>query len=62
MPEAFGLTKLAVSDYKGVSYARKFPDTKKIYARDTPFGFIEVYSRVRTCISRPACRTTPPST
>ena len=40
----FGLTKLATSDYKGVSYARKFPDSKRVYARDTPFGFIEVYS------------------
>ncbi len=39
-----GLTKLATSDYKGVSYARKFPDSKRVYARDTPFGFIEVYS------------------
>ena len=44
LPEEFGLTKLATSDYKGVSYARKFPDSKRVYARDTPFGFIEVYS------------------
>ena len=43
VPPALGLTKLAVSDYKGVSYARKFPDTTRVYARDTPFGFIEVY-------------------
>ena len=44
LPAAFGLTKLATSDYKGVAYARKFPDAQRVYARDTPFGFIEVYS------------------
>ncbi len=44
VPPAFGLTKLATSDYKGVAYARKFPDTQRVYARDTPFGFLEVYS------------------
>ena len=43
-PSDLGLTKLATSDYKGVAYARKFPDSKRVYARDTPFGFIEVYS------------------
>lgn len=40
----FGLTKLAVSDYKGVAYARKFPDATKTYERPTPFGHIEVYA------------------
>lgn len=44
VPAEFGLTKLATSDYKGVAYARKFPDSQRVYARDTPFGFIEVYS------------------
>ena len=44
VPPTLGLTKLATSDYKGVAYARKFPDSKRIYARDTPFGFVEVYS------------------
>ena len=43
-PGQLGLTKLATSDYKGVAYARKFPDSQRVYARDTPFGFIEVYS------------------
>ncbi len=38
------LTKLAVSDYKGVSYARKFPDSKQVYQNISPFGFMEVYS------------------
>ena len=44
LPPLFNITKLAVSDYKGVSYARKFPDSQQVYARDTPFGFIEVYA------------------
>ncbi len=44
VPPELGLTKLATSDYKGVAYARKFPDSKRVYARDTPFGFIEVYA------------------
>ena len=43
-PGDYGLTKLATSDYKGVAYARKFPDSQRVYARDTPFGFIEVYA------------------
>lgn len=38
------LTKLSVSDYKGVSYARKFPDSKQVYQNISPFGFLEVYS------------------
>ncbi len=41
---AFGLKTLAVNDYKGVSYARKFPDAKKVYESASPFGFLEVYS------------------
>ena len=39
-----GIPKLAVSDYKGVSYARKFPDAQRIYERASPFGYLEVYS------------------
>jgi spermidine synthase len=35
---------LAVSDYKGVSYARKFPDSERVYERASPFGYLEVYS------------------
>ncbi len=41
---AFGLKTLAVNDYKGVSYARKFPDAKRVYASASPFGYLEVYS------------------
>ncbi len=44
LPAEFGVTKLATSDYKGVAYARKFPDSHRVYARNTPFGFVEVYS------------------
>ena len=44
LPRAGGLTKLAISDYKGVSYARKFPDAKRVVARNSPFGRVEVYS------------------
>ena len=42
--DSVGLTRLAVSEYKGVSYARRFPDAKRVYARATPFGQIEIYA------------------
>ncbi len=44
VPEALGIPKLAVSDYKGVAYARKFPDNKRVYERASPFGYMEIYS------------------
>jgi|GEM_PF-209319 len=44
LPGALGIPKLAVSDYKGVSYARKFPDSERVYANASPFGYLEVYS------------------
>jgi hypothetical protein len=44
LPPLFDLPKLAVSDYKGVSYARKFPDSERVYERSSPFGYLEVYS------------------
>ena len=43
-PGVLGVPKLAVSDYKGVSYARKFPDNQRTYERASPFGYLEVYS------------------
>ena len=43
-PGVLGIPKLAVSDYKGVSYARKFPDNQRVYERASPFGYLEVYS------------------
>lgn len=44
IPSLINSTKLAVSDYKGVSYARKFPDSKRVYENISPFGYMEVYS------------------
>ncbi|MEP6939050.1 MAG: hypothetical protein ABI846_04750 [Rudaea sp.] len=44
LPGALGISKLAVSDYKGVSYARKFPDAERVYENASPFGYLEVYS------------------
>ncbi len=41
---ALGLKTLAVNDYKGVAYARKFPDAKKVYESASPFGYLEIYS------------------
>jgi spermidine synthase len=44
LPPLLDIPKLAVSDYKGVAYARKFPDSQRVYARASPFGYLEVYS------------------
>src|SRR5262249_26546728 len=44
LPPLLDIPKLAVSDYKGVAYARKFPDSKRVYERFSPFGYLEVYS------------------
>ncbi|MBS0461869.1 MAG: hypothetical protein JSS41_05290 [Proteobacteria bacterium] len=44
LPQALGIPRLAVSDYKGVSYARKFPDSKRVYENASPFGYLEIYS------------------
>ncbi len=41
---ALGLSQLAVSDYKGVAYARKFPDSQRVYAKNSPFGYLEIYA------------------
>jgi len=41
---ASGLKTLAVNDYKGVAYARKFPDAKKVFESASPFGYLEAYS------------------
>jgi spermidine synthase len=41
---ALGLKTLAVNDYKGVAYARKFPDSKRVYESVSPFGYLEAYS------------------
>lgn len=44
LPGMLGVPKIAISDYKGVSYARKFPDSQRILERTSPFGYLEVYS------------------
>jgi MFS family permease len=44
LPDRLHVSTLAVSDYKGVSYARKFPDAKREYNGVSPFGHLEVYS------------------
>lgn len=44
LPDALGIPKLHVSDYKGVSYARNFPDAQRVYRTTSPFGYMEVYS------------------
>jgi hypothetical protein len=44
LPETLGLQKLATSDYKGVAYARKFPDAQRVYHSISPFGELELYS------------------
>src|SRR4029077_9748652 len=44
LPSWLNVSKLAVSDYKGVAYARKFPDSQRVYESASPFGYLEVYS------------------
>ncbi len=39
----FALPQIVSSQYKGVSYARNFPDFERIYSAASPFGFIEIY-------------------
>jgi spermidine synthase len=43
-PGWLGIQKLGTSDYKGVAYARKFPDARQIYRNISPFGDLELYS------------------
>jgi hypothetical protein len=44
LPGLLGIPKMAQSDYKGVAYVRKFPDSRQVYARSSPFGYLEIYS------------------
>ncbi|MEQ8695493.1 MAG: hypothetical protein RLT05_02915, partial [Bauldia litoralis] len=37
-------TRIEVNQFKGVSYARKFPDAKRIWVDYGPFGFLEAYT------------------
>lgn len=44
VPAFTPVPKLHVSQYKGVSYARNFPDARLVVERATPFGFMEIYA------------------
>ena len=37
-------TRIDVNQFKGVSYARKFPDSKRILRTYSPFGYLEGYT------------------
>ena len=43
-PVVLSLPDLAVSQYKGVAYARNFPDARRIYRSVSPFGDLQVYA------------------
>ena len=44
LPALLGVPDIAVSPYKGVSYARNFPDAKRLYRSLSPFGDLQVYA------------------
>ena len=39
-----GLSRLAVNDYKGASYARRLPEAKREFESHSPFGLLEAYT------------------
>ncbi len=43
LPGLLGVPAIAVTQYKGVSYARNFPDAKRIYRSVSPFGDLQIY-------------------
>ena len=43
LPRIFGLTTLAVSQYKGIFLARNFNDSRLVYHNYSPFGDLSVY-------------------
>ena len=43
LPRLLDVPALHVTDYKGVSYARNFPDAKRLYRNVSPFGDLQVY-------------------
>ena len=40
----FNTPQITVNEFKGVSYAQKFPDSKRIYAGYGAFGYVEAYT------------------
>jgi spermidine synthase len=43
LPTLLGVPQIAVSQYKGVAYARNFPDAARVYRSVSPFGDLQVY-------------------
>jgi spermidine synthase len=44
LPGRLGIPDIATSQYKGVAYARNFPDGTRIYRNVSPFGDLQIYS------------------
>lgn len=44
LPSTLGVPDIAVSPYKGISYARNFPDATRLYRSYSPFGDLRIYS------------------
>ena len=44
LPALTGAPNIAVSPYKGVAYARNFPDAERIYRSISPFGDLQIYA------------------
>jgi spermidine synthase len=44
LPGLLGVPQIAVSQYKGVAYARNFPDAQRVYRSISPFGDLQVYA------------------
>ena len=43
LPGLLNVPAIAVTQYKGVSYARNFPDAARIYRSISPFGDLQIY-------------------
>lgn len=44
IPGLLDVPAIAISQYKGISYARNFPDAKRVYRSFSPFGDLQVYA------------------
>jgi spermidine synthase len=44
LPGLTGVPDINVSQYKGIAYARNFPDGRRIYRSISPFGDLQVYA------------------
>jgi spermidine synthase len=44
VPAALDIPQIAVSQYKGIAYARNFPDAKRVIRNISPFGDLQVYA------------------